>query len=195
MDTESTQFHCVFINCRITAKVRYCFLKILIAGKTFCCQNKVDQYLSGAWLWLSPPLYTRFSSSFCYTVCPKVPEFWCIKLTSDLTNQKNSLFWTAPCDNILSWFMCEWLSMGYGLVNAFTDHLYTPLRTTVITALLLISTRYKSLQHLLSLFPACCVFSSHSWQWLLTVEILQLHMPRVLSAQLPVQNSQLSTNS
>jgi hypothetical protein len=32
----------------------------------------------------------------------------------------------------------------------------------VITALSLFSTLYKSPQHPLSLFPACCVFNSHS---------------------------------
>jgi hypothetical protein len=51
--------------------------------------------------------------------------------------------------------------MRYGFVKGFTDHVYTPLRTT-ITASPLISTLYKSPQHPPSLFPACCVFITRS---------------------------------
>jgi hypothetical protein len=45
----------------------------------------------------------------------------------------------------------------------------------VIRAPPLISTIHKSPQHPLSLFPVCYVFTSRSWQRLLTVEILKLH--------------------
>jgi hypothetical protein len=52
--------------------------------------------------------------------------------------------------------------MGFGLVNdlliAYTHHL----ELQVATALSLISTLYKSLEHPLSLSPACFVFISHS---------------------------------
>jgi hypothetical protein len=53
-----------------------------------------------------------------------------------------------------------------------------------ITALSLIYTRYKSLQHPLSLFQPSA-FTSLSWQRLLRVEILQLHALRFCLHNLP----------
>jgi hypothetical protein len=68
-----------------------------------------------------------------------------------------------------------WLQTGYGLVNGFTDHLYTQLVTT---------SNYSATGNLHNSqittapakpFPDCCVFTTHSLECLLTVEILQLH--------------------
>jgi hypothetical protein len=42
--------------------------------------------------------------------------------------------------------------MGHGLVNGFTDHLYTPLELQGLIKLLLISTLYKSLHAFTSCF-------------------------------------------
>jgi hypothetical protein len=50
---------------------------------------------------------------------------------------QSNLFWHQ---NVTLWVVCR----GYGLVNAFIDHLHTPLGTQVITALSLISTIHKS---------------------------------------------------
>jgi hypothetical protein len=47
-----------------------------------------------------------------------------------------------------------------------------------VTAPSLIYTLYKSPQHMLSLFSACCVFTIRSLATALTVEILQLHALR-----------------
>jgi hypothetical protein len=57
-------------------------------------------------------------------------------------------------------------------VNGIVDHLHHS-ELQVITALSLISTLYKSSQHMLSLFPACCAFNSRSLATASTVEIPQ----------------------
>jgi hypothetical protein len=59
-------------------------------------------------------------------------------------------------------FRGAWSQTGYGLVNRFIDHIKHHLELQVITALPLTSTLYKSPQHLLNIFPACCVFNSRS---------------------------------
>jgi hypothetical protein len=52
------------------------------------------------------------------------------------------------------WGLDWWMD----LLTTYTQHS----ELQVITAVSLISTPYKSPQHPLSLFPACCVFISHS---------------------------------
>jgi hypothetical protein len=64
--------------------------------------------------------------------------------------------------------------MGYELVTGFIDHLYIPHELHVITAAPLICIIYKSPQHPLSLFQHAVPASAVPWQWLLSVEILQL---------------------
>jgi hypothetical protein len=92
--------------------------------------------------------------------------------------------------------------MGYGLVNGFIDTYHSELQ--VITTLLLISTLHKSPQCLLTLFQPTISSPAVLWQWLLTVEILQLQALRsschcrpcrtlvnysTISFQLPLQSS------
>jgi hypothetical protein len=49
---------------------------------------------------------------------------------------------------------------GFGLVNGFLYHIYTPLEPQVITALLVISTIHKPIHAKSS--PTCSVFNSRS---------------------------------
>jgi hypothetical protein len=77
---------------------------------------------------------------------------------------------TPDCHDL---WVCDY--RGYGLVNWFTDHLYTPLRTTSNNR---VTTNLHNSQITIAPakpFPACCAFTSCFWQWLLTVEILRLH--------------------
>jgi hypothetical protein len=55
-----------------------------------------------------------------------------------------------------------WLQTGYGLVNGCIDHVNTRFVITSSYSAIAISTLYTSLQHSLSLFPACCVLTSRS---------------------------------
>jgi hypothetical protein len=50
--------------------------------------------------------------------------------------------------------------MGYGVVNGFMDHLYTPLGITSNHSAT--PNLYRLPQHPLSLTPACCVFNGRS---------------------------------
>jgi hypothetical protein len=57
----------------------------------------------------------------------------------------------------------------------YWHHLYTQLGTTSSYRATAISTIHKSSQHPLSLFQPAVSSPAVPWQWLLTVEILQLH--------------------
>jgi hypothetical protein len=82
---------------------------------------------------------------------------------------------------------------GFGLVNGFIDHLYTPIENTNNYSAIAISTINKSPQHSLSLFPACLVFISNSLAKASNSEESSASGAQVLSSQTPVQNS-LSTH-
>jgi hypothetical protein len=76
------------------------------------------------------------------------------------------------------------------LLSTYTHH--SELQVT--TALSLISTIHKSPKHLLSLFPACCVFIGRSLAMAYNSGDSSASSAQVLSSQPPVQNScQLST--
>jgi hypothetical protein len=76
----------------------------------------------------------------------------------------------------------------------FIDHVYTSFGTHIITASLLISTIHRSTQHLLSRFPACCVFS-RSLATALTVEILELPaLTSLLSCEYPATELMSTVN-
>jgi hypothetical protein len=69
-------------------------------------------------------------------------------------------------------YVCDYrscLDWRIDLLTTYTHHS----EPHVITALSLISTLYKSPQHLLSLFQPAVSSPAVSWQWFLTVEILQ----------------------
>jgi hypothetical protein len=70
------------------------------------------------------------------------------------------------------------------LLTTYTHHS----ELQVITALLLISTLYQSLEHLLSLFPSCCIFFSHSLAAAPDSGDSSASCSQVLSLQPPVQN-------
>jgi hypothetical protein len=82
----------------------------------------------------------------------------------------------------------EGLSMGFGLVNGFIDHLYTRIGTT---------SNYSATANLQNSqittapakpFPACCVFTSHSpAKASNSGDVSALHA-QVLSSQTPVRN-------
>jgi hypothetical protein len=74
------------------------------------------------------------------------------------------------------------------LLTAYTHH--TELH--VITALPLISTLYKSLQHPFSLFPACRASISHSLAKVSNSGDSSASRVQVLSSQPPMQNSTLN---
>lgn len=76
---------------------------------------------------------------------------------------------------------------GYGLVIGFMVHLYTPLGTTVITALSLLSTVHKSLHAKSS--PACSVFNSRSLATASNCGDSSAFCAQVLSSQTPLQRS------
>jgi hypothetical protein len=85
-----------------------------------------------------------------------------------------------------------WLKTGYGLVNGFTDHLYTPLRTT---------SNYSAIANLHTLqfttapvksFKACCVFISRSVATDSNGWNSSASHAQVLSSQPPMQNSTLN---
>jgi hypothetical protein len=67
-------------------------------------------------------------------------------------------------DRVLDWIL--------DLLTTYTHDL----ELQVITVPLLISTIHKSPQHPLNLFQCAVSSPAIPWQWLLTVEILQLHM-------------------
>jgi hypothetical protein len=72
-------------------------------------------------------------------------------------------------------------------VNKFIDHLhYSELQ--IITALSLISTLYKSPQHLISLFPGCCVSKSRSLAMASNSRDASASCAQVLSSQPPMHN-------
>jgi hypothetical protein len=70
------------------------------------------------------------------------------------------------------------------LLTTYTHHS----EIQAITALSLISTLYKSPQHPLSHFPACCIFVSRSLSTALKVEILQLHTVRFYHHSIPCRS-------
>jgi hypothetical protein len=88
------------------------------------------------------------------------------------------------------------------LVVTFVNKYYHDLGVTldwdwklqVFTELSLNPTHYKSPQHQLRLFPACCVFNSRSLATALIAEILQLHTLRFYLHRLPCR-TQLTIGS
>jgi hypothetical protein len=74
------------------------------------------------------------------------------------------------------------------LLTTYTHH--SELR--IITALSLTSTLYKSTQHPLSLFPACCIFISRSLATACNSGDYSISLAKVLSSQPPVQSSTLN---
>jgi hypothetical protein len=62
--------------------------------------------------------------------------------------------------------------MGYGLVNSFIDHLYTPVKTTSTYNAIADFHTSQITTESAKPFPACCSFTSHSLATALTVEIL-----------------------
>jgi hypothetical protein len=87
---------------------------------------------------------------------------------------------------ILSCFR-GWLQTAFGLVNWITDHVYIPVRTTSKCSAMADLHLYKSPQHPLSLFPACCVFTSRSLATV-SVEILRLPALRNSCHSRPCRN-------
>jgi hypothetical protein len=86
--------------------------------------------------------------------------------------------------------MCDYrrgLNLWMDLLTTYTHHS----ELQVIRAPSLISTFYKSPQHLLSLFQAAVSSPAFPWQWLLTVENLHLHTLRFCLHSL-IQNSALN---
>jgi hypothetical protein len=85
--------------------------------------------------------------------------------------------------------------MGFGLVNGFTDHLRTRLGTTSNYSTTALSTIHKLPQHLLSLFQPDVFSPAIPWQWLLTMEFLQLHALRSSLHSLPCRTQLNSLSS
>jgi hypothetical protein len=92
--------------------------------------------------------------------------------------------------------MCMWgvcdcrRGMGWR-INLLTTYIHHS-EPQVITALLLFSTIHRSPQHLLSVFPACCVFNSRSLAVASNIGDSSGSRPEVLSPRPPVQNSTLN---
>jgi hypothetical protein len=99
------------------------------------------------------------------------------------TEELNSLYW------IKYWYchVFEW-PLTVDLLMTYTHHM----ELQVITALLLISTLYSSLEHPLSLFPACCLFISCSLVMASNSRDSSESLIQVLSLNPFVQNSTLN---
>jgi hypothetical protein len=115
------------------------------------------------------------------------------KLTFNFRSVANNcykFYFTKYChvfrDCDYRWGMDWWMS----LLTTYTHDS----ELQVITVLLLISTLHKSPQHLPSLFQPAVSSLSISWQRLLTVEILQLHMLRSSCHRLPCRTRLLIDN-
>jgi hypothetical protein len=82
----------------------------------------------------------------------------------------------------------EWLQTGFGLVNTFTDHLYSRLSTKTITRPPLISTIHTSPQHPLSLFPVWCLFTSRTLTTASNIRDSSVSRTQVIFSRPPVHN-------
>jgi hypothetical protein len=104
--------------------------------------------------------------------------------------------WLGPrdgLDSIVTIFVCDYgqgVDWWMDLITTYTHHSEVQL----ITAPLLISTIHKLPQHMLSIFPACCVLASRSLATAYSNGDSSTCRAQVLLSQPPVQNScQLST--
>jgi hypothetical protein len=101
----------------------------------------------------------------------------------------NSVYTFPPYYHVLG---VVWLTTGFGLVNAFIDHLYTRLGTTSNYSATANLHNSQITTALAIPFPAFCVFTSCSLATASNSGHSSASCAQVLSSQPPVQNTTLS---